>query len=648
MIRRFTALFWKEWMGLQPFFVLLVALFVFGLIWMQCTEFMDEFPIWSKYLLIGSDQIPITFILCLVATLGLLTRERDEGSLQFLDGLPVSRFSLYLAKWLAAFLMITLFELIWVGEALVYEWLSTESLSPPTPWNHVATFSFLNAYLCAFFISVLMPLSFLRLWALLALGVIFWGLTLLDTWNVPYAVWLNPFRLVVPPASIDDGWTIPWKHLGVLTVIGSVHWCAGLLLFSRRDGARGGGFRRFRQSFWGKLFMLGSVVMIVVVWFGLLVFQGVRQLEEEGFEGMEPVEKPLTEVEKGNRIERITTRKFEFVYRKRIEEKLVPLTEQSDEIFEKVVAYLEASPDDSSGRTVVDLTNPLGSHNAGQAYWKKVRMSYPDKGGLEEARAILGHELAHVLMERISRGRLGESFGSARWFHEGVASHVEFQLFRPEDAVEEYHRWLALGSTWGEVHFAELVDDNLLGKRRDPNLVYPAGLLWVQSGVDVYGDDFAARLLRALGREGAPRKLEGMQLWRDTSIAAGFDLERVRSRFRARLAELRETYREECLRMPEISEAEVKRAEGKIVITPVLPSGWKKVLPAKTTLVCRMRPDAGDPPMKWRYSKLKGNRTFSVSALEFLNPKFEYQIGYLNPEWCQQPVFGEWVEGGAE
>lgn len=99
-----------------------------------------------------------------------------------------------------------------------------------------------------------------------------------------------------------------------------------------------------------------------------------------------------------------------------------------------------------------------------------------------------------------------------------------------------------MASTWSEVHFDEMVENSTFSALRDPFLAYPAGYVWVDALVDVYGDEAPMKILTAIGRQDGLRKLSGMALWRDACLAADFDLERVRTRFRLRLKELREEH----------------------------------------------------------------------------------------------------------
>lgn len=649
MIKRFAAILWKEWKGMQPFFILIVALFVAGLFWVQFSEFMDEKFIWELIREQHVYSLWVTLILCVTGTLGLLTREKVDGHLLYLDGLPVSRTSIYIAKWLLVFTIVASLDALWTLESVGYDLLSRESDDPSTPWRHVGVFLFLHTFVCGFFLCVLFPLSFLRLWSLLALGGIFYLILILKMKGFPYATLLDPFELMQPPSDIEGDWPIPWKHMAVLGVIGMVSWLIGLFIFTRRDFSQNRGLSSFRQSFWGKLAVVVGVIAMVVVWGSYIYF---AEQVESGIDGEQPtaiVEEIRAETVKGgDQILTRKTEKFEFVYRKKIDKRLQPLADRADEIYGQVVDYLQAGEEATSGRITVDMTNPLGSHNAGQAYWKKIRMGFPRKLELSEAEAILGHEVCHVVIDRITEGRLERNFNSARWFHEGLASYLEFEQFRKPAEKDEYDHWLALSSSWNEVNFSELVLNHVLMSKRDSNIVYAAGMEWIYALVDVYGDEAPAKLLRAIGRPEAPPKIVGIELWRDACLAAGYDLERIRGRYRVRLRELRETYQETCDKMPEIKKAKVTRLDGQIVVNPEFPEGWKEAAPEGARLICRLRPDDDAGPHEWRYSKLRKDDTFTTSVLHFQKAKIGVQIGWIYKGWCDQPVFGEWIEENVE
>lgn len=637
-MKKFSIILWKEWMALRPFAVLLLAIFVIGLFVVQLSEFIDEYDVFEESYREGATTSGVYFVFCIIVSLGLLVREKDEKTLLYLDGLPVSRASIYIAKWIIAVTLMICFNVLFFIEGLAYEWLSRTSTSVTTPLRSHFVFLSLNAFLCGFFISVLLALSFLRRWSLLLIGLIFCLVYWLTKLQVPYIEYLNPFSLIQPPLEVTDMWQIPWKHLGILASIGIAAWIFGLLLFTSRMSSFRTFMGDFAESWVAKTSGGCAIFLIVVVWVVVLAFV----FDEEEAESTQPaIVKREAKNKPGLEVLTEDTKHFQFVYRKRDQKKVAALMKDSDEAFVTVADALKAPESSRAERITVDLTSPLGSHNAGQAYWKKIRMTLQETP--EESLAVLGHEIAHVVIDQITDGRLEDSFSSSRWFHEGLASWIEYQYFREDDAAVEYNRWLALASTWGEVHFDELVEDAVLTELRDSYLVYPAGMKFIESLVAVYGEEAPSQLLTALGRPDGPRKLSGLSLWRDATTAADFDLERIRTRFRKDLRDLREDYKEVCRLYPEFTEASATRREGKIVITPVLPENWKKDLPKGATLFCRMKPQTDSAPASWRYSNLKKDGTFQSSAINFLKPEMHYQIGWKTGEWARQPIFGEWV-----
>lgn len=646
-MRAFRAVLWKEWMSLRPFAWLLFALFLIGLILIQATEYFDQYPMWDKVMSDPATVSSVTFILALVVALGLMVRESDEGTLRYLDGLPVRRLTVYFCKWLVAVALILAVNLLWAAESLVYDWFSRESNSPPTPWRSIGIFVVLEMFLGVFFVTVLVCFSFLRRWALLAIGGVFWMVYGMISLQVPFADLLNPFQLIQTPAEIEAHWEWPVLQLSVMSVVTVIAWWVGYGIFSLRLGWARAIQRVMRETWWGKLTGGCSLVLIAVVWLGFLTVTSWEEGLEEAKDVVAQAEAEEELLASGNNILTGESAHFRFIYRGKHETRMKRVIAKADPVFVEVADYLQVPEEMRSDLITVDLSSPLASHNAGQAYWKKIRMALPAKPGKGKQReaetiAILGHEVAHVFIDQLTQGRLEESFNSARWFHEGLASYIEFRFFRGADADEEYRRWVGLASLWGEVHFSEMVNNAEFSRLRDPFLAYPAGYLWCESLVRVYGDEAPATLLAAIGREGGPAKLDGMTLWRDACLASDFDLERVRSDFRKQLALLREEYRPWAKGLPEVTGGTAMRKGGQIILTPDWPAeDWKDRVPEGVELVCRFRPRQDSPPMQWRYHKVEENDTFRVSALNFLSKEIGFQVGWRVEG--SQPVFGEWV-----
>ena len=647
-MRAFRAILWKEWISLRPFALLLLALFVFGLFMVQATEYFDVYPFWENIIGNAGSVVGVTFILCAVVSLGLMVREKDEGTLLYLDGLPISRFSVYLAKWLVAVALISAINLLWTAESIVYDLLSRGSASPPTPWRSVGVFTLLELFLSVHFLTILIAFSFLRRWTLIAVGALFWILVGLKAMQVPYAGLLDPFTLIDAPETMGERWEWPRLQLIVMGIMTLVAWFAGYFIFALRQGSVSAFSRGMREAWWVKLAGGFAIVLVVVMWIGILVAiswdEGVKAARAEA----EKARNAAT-ADRKNEIVTEESGHFRFLFRHEAKRRMETVIAKSDLVFDTVADFLELPDDHRDDLVTVDLSSPLAAHNAGQAYWKKIRMALPAKDKKKpdpeerEAIAILGHEITHVFIDQITDGRLEESFDAARWFHEGLASYVEFRFFRDDSGATAYRRWVALAAKWEDVEFAEMVVNRTFSAERDPFLAYPAGYLWVDSLVRVYGDDAPAKLLRALGREDGPRKLAGLALWRDASLAAGFDLERVRSDFRNQLTALQEEFAEALTPFPEITAGKAERRGGKVIISPELPDNLQAALPGKAGIICRVRPRADAGPAEWRYSKIGEDGTFSVPALTFLKPGIGFQVGWTLDDDGSHPVFGEWV-----
>ncbi|MDG2125354.1 MAG: ABC transporter permease subunit, partial [Verrucomicrobiales bacterium] len=113
-----TGLMWKEFMALRAFFGLVVGLFFFFVLLTLATEFPDEQTLeimWESPAEIAS----VFGVIALIVSMGLLVREREEGTLGFLDALPVTRVRVFWAKWLVALGILWFDLLLSVGELLV-------------------------------------------------------------------------------------------------------------------------------------------------------------------------------------------------------------------------------------------------------------------------------------------------------------------------------------------------------------------------------------------------------------------------------------------------------------------------------------------------------------------------------------------------
>lgn len=629
-----SGLLWKEFVALRAFLGLVVGLFLVFFALTLATEFPDEQEmdlLWQH----PEEMAAILGVMALIVSIGLLVRERDEGTLTYLDGLPVTRARVFWAKWAVALAILWFDLLLMLGEFLGYAYLSKTSVSEPIDWRTIGVWTGLYGFLCVWFLSVGMLLSFLRRWAFLVIGIVVWVMFILAQYRVPYLEYANP--LVLGEAVFVGGkWVVPWVHLSVLGVIGVGALGLGLMLFSMRDNWLTKLGVWMNDTVWGKLLKWVALGMVVCVWLGFLIHfsianRDVFYTEADQLTG----ELEARGADSGGVFEEATER-YEFSYRPGDVVQVGVLTAGGDEVYVRMAELLGAEPFD--GKVVVDLAQPIAEHNAGQAYWKKIRMSLHWGDSEEESLGVLGHETVHVFLEKLSGGRISDVFQSTRWFHEGVATYLQYRYILPEEKTREMDRWLAVASAWGQVEFEEVVDGRVLNERRDTNLVYPVGRLWVEALAGVHGVESIGVLTRAMAREDAPRKLQGLTLWRDLFQACGYRFEAVLAEFRRKLRELEE--REGALidSLPE-PEGEVERVGGRIVIVPV----YEGEAGGEAKLYCRVKPAQEAEFYEIDDVALGGDGTFKVMGLNYTKPTVWYQMGW-RVEGMYSPVYGEWTE----
>ena len=95
------SLFRKELRSLAPFLALVLFFEALNWVFMFLTEFPDQYPL-SKILHSEDGGQVLMFVVAFALASGLLVRERDEGTLAFLDALPVSRARIFFSKFVLA------------------------------------------------------------------------------------------------------------------------------------------------------------------------------------------------------------------------------------------------------------------------------------------------------------------------------------------------------------------------------------------------------------------------------------------------------------------------------------------------------------------------------------------------------------------
>jgi hypothetical protein len=367
----------------------------------------------------------------------------------------------------------------------------------------------------------------------------------------------------------------------------------------------------------------GGTILLVLVWAGLAVFWS-RSPDRE-----DPTEPKYSEWALG----RAKTASYQFVYRQNQTGIASRLADRADATEARVREFLGAKP---IPRIEVDLTGSA-PQTAGQAHWGKIQMDLrAAHGDLDRLVSVLGHETTHVYIEHESDSRIGDDFNSTRFFHEGLATYVEYHLFLSGERLAHLRRVAAAMRARDQVKFDDLLNDLELGRKLDLDLVYPLGEVFVSALVKRYGDAAPGRVVRAFGRANAPKDLHGFTLWQDTLQSCGYNLSDVEDLFYAELDQAVSNYSAFTKSLPRLRGA-VEPRQGKITVN----ASFKG--PAPGFLVCRFR-DSPDAP-KWLYDErfaIKDNAV-SVDGARYTGRSFWYQLGW-QVGGASQSIYEPWVE----
>ncbi len=620
------ALFAKELRALRPLVWCILGMHLLGTIFLLATELPDDqkfdFVSWMAEDRFGWVVIIALFALMIGA--GLLIHESEQGTLRFLDGLPVSRTRLFVAKVLAGLAVLALVPILGVPEEALFAWLSRTSVDAPYPWAFAWTLGWLAMVAAAFLLALALAFSFVRAWFALVVGLLFWGylwlrqhggarVALFDTSEL-FAFGMDGGRVLVP-------WGHVAAHLGATAVLLGIAWFGFLQLGDRAQfTAERLGRSRILRGLGVGLRWLAPIVWIVAM---VRIF-GSFAGDEVDFAVTPVGEKAFARRE---------TARYEFLFRSAQEKDAAPLLAVADAVHDAVAAFFDAPP--SPARIVVDLASPVMSHAAGQTNWTKIRLPLTPDQDLDDQRLILGHETAHVFIEQLSDGRLTSQFAAIRCLHEGLATHVEQQLFADEKERGQNRRSVAAAWARGRVPFELLCDNETLIRERDPNLVYPLGEVFARALVETHGKDAATRLLRAFARRQAPAGLSGTALWRDTMQAAGLDFDRVVAVYEGTCATIAEEQKDFVARCPRLT-ASVSIEGAEIVVRPK----FEGVAPGEA--ICRVEIEG--PLMKETPALTRrADGSFALDRKRVTRPTLRYLLGWRTPE-TRLPVFEPWAE----
>ncbi|MCD2518917.1 ABC transporter permease [Massilia sp. G4R7] len=529
-----AALLRKELRSLRPFLFIVLALLLMETAGVFLLPF-DAVPFPARMHTLSEGLGVMQLLFGFALGTNLLVREIDEGTLNFLDGLPLTRRAVFMAKVQAALLVLLIYPacaLLW--NAALHT-ATRGSLDHALRPSLLLTMFGLCILATAVALTAGMLLGFLRhvAWLVLALCAI--GIKLLQDKAPSLASALDTTDLLALRFT-GAAWQLPmssiWTQLGAALLFGALAFV--LFCSAGKVGARVrriGGLRR-----WLTRFGIGLMVAAVLAGVALLAARSRDDGAPAGRKGANAVE--FMPVASGQ----ATTRHYSFSYPALSSARVRPLIAEADRTFEAVAALLGTK----GGAPIdVDLSGTTRNH-AGTAYLDRIRIRVNDRGASD----TLAHETAHVLALRLAGGAQSSQLDDMMVLNEGLAEWVENKVGTGTGVTEKQELAAAIVSARRLVKPRQLTDQAAFAGTVDDNLKYPLGAILVDRLVKRYGAAAPHTLLRTLAREDFPRDLDGYALWQTAFQLAGFDLDLVLDDYARHLKTLEATHARQVARLP--------------------------------------------------------------------------------------------------
>ena len=573
----------------------------------------------------GNGLSLLHFLVAFSLAVGLLLREFDEGTMEFLDGLPVSRTHIFTVRFAMGFAILAVMPLSNAALAMTRASLSATSLHPDVPFGLIATGAGLQLAQCFVFLALGLLLSFLRRFAWIGLGVLYWIYVAASTWLERVSA-VNPF-LLTKPVFKGQAWMVPRVELSLQLALAVACTAAAYFLFVRQGDRLGPGSRGPRSRPVRKL-AAGGVAFLTIA----LAFSVLGHLAKDD----DRPPRPGTARYASFALGRAHTARYVISYPTNLAARAQALVDGADAAHDRVLDYLEVRPAEAALISVDATGSTQGT--AATTRSTKIRLDLSSSADVGELLTVLGHETTHAYIDRLSADRAATAQGS-RFFHEGLATHVEYAAFRTPGERDRLRTIAAALRVRRLVDFDELLDPSALTRRLDPSVVYPLGEAFAAALVERHGRSAPARVLRALGRESARQDLDGPELWRDAFQTAGFDLDGVSGEMFRSLDLWAARYAHEIAAFPRLVGSAWKEEEWVGVdIDGDPPPGF--------ALACRFRAREDTPRHEYAQAWATDDEDFwscRVRRRQFSSTSFWYQLGFVELG-SDRSLFEPWTE----
>ena len=497
----------KELRQLLPIGYLWLAVLVFSYSIRFFSERIDEqtFGGWCEGICDYSGNTAVTIfsaLIALVTAYSLFPREHDDGTIDFLRSLPISRRSLFLSKAAAAWiLLVAITVLSYSIDALLLA-SNPESLGGLFYWQAWFTLLWRDCLFAFIILCHGILLSWFRTLGLILYAVYLFGLMWVESATGSSGVW-SVFSLLSNEYQGSE-LIVNSRALTIHSVVAVIMLFVAYRLWNRTDSRMTGGKEKTQGSrVFQVLLSLFAFLMIVAV---LVDKVGVG-----------------TGTSKNENQKVIATDHYRFFYNEAQSDVVSYLVDYAERDLQALGELLNI---DDLPSMRVDLT-AQSEHAAGLAKWKKILMDLDSFDDDISQRRVLSHETTHVLQATESDRALADNHAATKFFIEGMAQYTSFEVV-PEE-IRRRSNWELAAVAWQRqsIEFADLINAGAFAEKFDVDLHYSLGDLWTKAMVDTCGIASLGDFVRATGRSDAVSNLSAAIFWRDTTRVIGCDLDTV-------------------------------------------------------------------------------------------------------------------------
>ena len=278
-----------------------------------------------------------------------------------------------------------------------------------------------------------------------------------------------------------------------------------------------------------------------------------------------------------------------------------------------------------------------GRFHAGLYTGGKIRMALD-----ENAAHVFAHELVHAYADVIARRRVRRHHNALRFFNEGLAMWAAEQVVEATEEIDAHRAWAGALYALDQHHVDPLMNDSGRAASNDPFEPYPLGLSFVEGLVAAEGPKSVQCILRQIGLL-PDRKLTGVAVWDHLIEACGFDFSAINAAYEARLR----GYAARWPLPPEDAVGQPMWSNGRLVLRlPPLPDDVDPLsLEPGQRRRCRFRSRIAAPPADIDEEMEGTNNECLVGAIISATNTVSFQVGVrleggwtAYTRWVQQPV----------